>query len=68
MELELNVTIKARCVRCKRLRDAPRESTRTLQWSESDDSSVTVDCIVVTPTACRCGESRVRVTAELDFG
>lgn len=66
-EFEVGVTLDARCVRCKATRDVDGASL-TLQESSSDSRQVKASCVVVTPTACECGENRVRVTARLEFG
>lgn len=66
-EFEICMTVEARCVRCKATREVD-DADLTLQESSSDEREVKASCVVVTPTACECGERRVRVLARLDFG
>jgi hypothetical protein len=66
-EFEVGVSLTAKCVRCKVTRDVD-DAELTLQESSSDSRTVKASCVVVTPTACECGETRVRVRAKLEFG
>jgi hypothetical protein len=66
-ELTFGVSLTAKCIRCKVTRDVD-DAELTLQESSSDTRTVKASCVVVSPTACECGETRVRVRAKLEFG
>ena len=61
-EFALDVSLEARCIRCRILRDVC-DAEMILQESSSDTRTVKASCVVVTPTACECGERRVRAKA-----
>jgi hypothetical protein len=67
-EFSADLSLEARCVRCRVRRATPDESELTLQESGGDSKGVKASCVVVTPAACECGEYRVRVRAKLEFG
>jgi len=66
-EFEVGLTLTAKCIRCRATREVDGASL-ILQESSSDSRQVNSSCVVVTPTACECGETRVRVRAKLEFG